>query len=158
MSRLGRIAALAGLLVVAPARAEEGVAVRPIGSATRTAAGQPIRLPQGDARVSMSEFTLAPGARLPVHKHPFPRFAYVLTGTLAVTDQETGRTIVYKPGDMVVEVVDRWHSGANAGPTPVRLLVIDEVAGDVSNTILRNSGAQPPETPKRSPGKADSAQ
>ena len=85
----------------------------------------------------MSEFTIAPGATLPVHKHPFPRFAYVLEGTLSVTDQDTGQTFTYKAGDMIVEVIDQWHFGTNIGQSPVRLLVIDEVEGDQPNTILK---------------------
>ena len=139
MKSLGLLAAVASLMWAGPIRAEDGraVVVRPIMSATQTASGQPIHLPGGDARVSMSEFTIAPGARLPVHKHPFPRFAYVLEGTLAVTVQDTGQTFIYKPGDMIVEVVDQWHFGENVGATPVRLLVIDEVAGNVSNTVVK---------------------
>src|SRR3954468_10524716 len=100
MKSLGLVGAVASLLWVAWAHADDArpVVVRPIMSATRTASGQPIHLPAGDARVSMSEFTIAPGARLPVHKHPFPRFAYVLEGTLAVTVEGTGQTFTYKAG------------------------------------------------------------
>ncbi len=138
MRELGCLAAIASLLALS-AHAEDGraVVVRPIMSTTQTASGQPIRLPKGDARVTMSEFTIAPGARLPVHKHPFPRFGYVLEGTLSVTDQDTGQTFVYKQGDMIVEAVDQWHFGANIGQSPLRLLVIDEVEGDLPNTILQ---------------------
>ena len=138
MRGLGCLAAVAGLLVVQPARAESGpVAVRRIMSATRTATGQPIRLPQRKPRISVSEFTIAPGAKLPVHKHPFQRIAYVLAGRISVTIQDTGQTLVYQPGDMIVEVIDRWHFGTNVGRTPVRLLVIDEVEGNRPDTILK---------------------
>ena len=44
---------------------------------------------------------LAAGATLREHKHPFVRNAYVLTGTLAVTNTETGHSNVYKAGDFV---------------------------------------------------------
>lgn len=131
-------AVVTGLMVLGPAHAEDqAVVVRQIMSATRTASGQPISLPPKDARISVSEFTIAPGTRLPVHKHPFPRFAYVLQGNLSVTDQDTGQTFAYKPGDMIIEVVNQWHSGTNTGTAPVRLLVIDEVEGDRPNTILK---------------------
>ena len=139
MKGLRVLAAVASLLLLKPLHADEGhaVVVRPIMSATQTASGQPISLPKVNARVSMSEFTIAPGATLPVHKHPFPRFAYVLEGTISVTDEDTRQTFVYKPGDMIVEVVNQWHFGTNVGQSPVRLLVIDEVEGDLSNTILK---------------------
>lgn len=139
MNRLGFLPAALGLLLNQPAHADQArpVVVRPIMSTTLTASGQPIRFPKGDARVSASEFTIAPGATLPVHKHPYPRLAYVLEGTLSVTDQDTKQTFVYHAGDLIVEVLDQWHFGSNLGRSPVRLLVIDEVEGNATNTIVK---------------------
>ena len=111
--------------------------VTPIISATETAAGQPIVLPQTDVRVIASRFEIAPGAALPVHKHPYQRYAYVLAGTLEVTDIESGESTIYKAGDFIVEVVDRWHRGKNVGADKVELIVVDQVSGDVQQTILR---------------------
>jgi quercetin dioxygenase-like cupin family protein len=108
-----------------------------IFSATTTANGAPIVLPQGDVEVSVWTYDIPPGARLPVHKHPFQRYAYVLQGTLQVTDVERGHTSDYKPGDFIVEMVDAWHFGVNNGKEPVRLLVIDQVEKGQANTILK---------------------
>lgn len=139
MNKVVLFAALAFPLFLRAVHADDGraVVVQQIMSATRTASGQPIILPKANARISVSEFTLAPGAKLPVHKHPFPRFAYVLEGRLSVVDEDTGQTFVYKAGEMIVEVVNQWHYGTNIGQLPVRLLVIDEVEGDRPNTILK---------------------
>jgi hypothetical protein len=57
---------------------------------------------------------------LPEHKHPFPRYAYVLAGALRV------------------EAIDQWHRGTSLDNGPVKLLVIDQVPGDVPNTVMRN--------------------
>lgn len=129
---------VAGLVLAgcAGSAATPPVVVKELVSTTTTASGQPIRLPQGDARLVLSEYTIGPGARLPVHKHPSTRLAYVQAGTLSVTNQETAETIVYGPGDLIVEAVDQWHYGANTGTTPVRLLVLDEMTGEGSNTVL----------------------
>ncbi len=113
------------------------VVVTPIASTNVTAAGQPIVLPQADARVIASLFTIAPGATLPVHKHPSMRYAYVLEGELLVTNVETGAATTYRAGDFIVEMLDTWHQGAAVGPDTVRLVVIDQVEGDVQNTLLR---------------------
>jgi len=113
------------------------VVVSEILSTTATAAGQPIVLPGGPVRLVATTYEIAPGAALPVHKHPFQRYAYVLTGTLTVTETESGRTYPYKAGDFIVEMVDRWHSGQNVGSAPVRLLVIDQVPDGSQSTILR---------------------
>lgn len=113
------------------------VVVREVFSGSTTAAGQPIVLPGKDARLVVSTFDIDPGARLPVHKHPFPRYAYVLAGTLTVTDVESGEAKTYSAGDVIVEMIDRWHFGANTGTLPVKLLVIDQTEGPAPNTELR---------------------
>jgi quercetin dioxygenase-like cupin family protein len=113
------------------------VTVRPVLSTTTTASGQPIVLPQKDAQVIVSTYEIAPGAVLPVHKHPFPRYALVQAGLLRVTNADTGKSDDYKPGDFIVEVVDQWHYGTNTGPDTVKLLVIDMVEKGQSNTVLK---------------------
>ena len=113
------------------------VVVTPLVSTNVTAAGQSIVLPQADARVIASLFEIAPGATLPVHKHPSMRYAYVLEGELLVTNVETGAATTYRAGDFIVEMLDTWHQGAAVGPDTVRLVVIDQVEGDVQNTLLR---------------------
>jgi quercetin dioxygenase-like cupin family protein len=108
-----------------------------IFAATTTANGQPIILPKANVEVVVWMYDIPAGARLPVHKHPSQRYAYVLSGTLQVTDVESARTFEYKPGDFIVEIVDGWHYGTNNGKESVRLLVIDQVEKGQANTILR---------------------
>jgi len=128
----------AGMIFAMPAIAAETgpVTITPLLSATATPSGQPIILPQGDARIIASLYTIAPGARLPLHKHPYPRCAYVLAGDLRVTDTDTHQVFNYKPGDFIVEVINQWHFAENTGSTEVRLLVIDTVPKDkTGNTV-----------------------
>lgn len=133
--------AFGAILLAAPAFAETAqtppVVVQQIFSSDKTAAGQPINLPPGDVTVSVSTYTIAPGAKLPVHEHPFPRYAYVLAGTIAVTDAETGKTTTYRPGEVIIEMIGRWHSGENVGPDPVELLVFDQAPKGAQTTILK---------------------
>ena len=114
------------------------ITVTPIRSTTMTSTGQPITLPQGNVEVGASIFEIAPGAKLPVHKHPFARYAYVLAGTLQVTNVDTGHSDTFKPGDFIVEMIDQWHTGANVGSDPVKLLVIDQIEKGQPVTILRD--------------------
>jgi quercetin dioxygenase-like cupin family protein len=131
------MASLLAACTQAPSADTPAVSVDKLATATTTASGQPIALPQDDVHVVLSDYRIAPGARLPVHKHPFPRLAVVQAGTLDVTNVETGETITYRPGQMIVEAMDQWHFGVATGSDPVHLLVIDETSGDVSNTVLR---------------------
>lgn len=109
--------------------------VTEIARATHNAAGQTILLPQGPLQVVASIYDLAPGARLPQHKHPFQRYAYVLQGELMV-QQADSTSRVYHPGEFIIESVDRWHFGATVGSAPAKLLVIDQLppGGDVTVT------------------------
>ncbi|AZO37867.1 cupin domain-containing protein [Mesorhizobium sp. M2A.F.Ca.ET.037.01.1.1] len=113
------------------------VVVTPLVSKTTTASGQPITLPQKNVEVQVSSYQIAPGATLPVHKHPFPRYAYVEQGTLKVTNVETGAANTFKSGDFIVEMVGQWHQATNIGTDPVKLLVIDQVEQGAKNTILK---------------------
>jgi quercetin dioxygenase-like cupin family protein len=114
------------------------VTVNPLASTDKTASGQPITLPSGRATVSVSRYIIAPGAKLPVHKHPYPRYAYVQAGHLVVYADDTGQRYDYKAGDFIVEILDGWHYGENAGAEPVELLVIDQMPeGRATNTVLK---------------------
>jgi len=53
-----------------------------------TITGQPINVP-ANPEVRVNTVTFAPGARLPVHKHLYPHYVYVLEGTLSVTNSST---------------------------------------------------------------------
>jgi quercetin dioxygenase-like cupin family protein len=106
-------------------------------SATTTAAGQPIALPKDNVEVLVWMYVIPVGARLPVHKHPSARYAYVLAGSLRVADADNTRSWDYKAGDFIVEMIDTWHYGTNSGSEPVRLLVIDQVEAGKTNTVVR---------------------
>ena len=135
------VCAVAGLVALlissAQAQGKRDVAVTLLLSTTVTSSGQPIVLPRKNAQIIVSIYNVMPGATLPVHKHPYPRYAYVLSGNLRVTNSETGRSDTYKTGDFIVESVGQWHTGANIGNEPVKLLVIDRVEKGQSNTVLR---------------------
>ncbi len=135
------VAAAASLLVAMPAGAgtPAAVTITPLLSTIATPSGQKIIMPQGDARVIASLYVIAPGARLALHKHPYPREAYVLEGNLRVTDTDTKQVFNYKPGDFIVEVIGQWHFAENTGSTPVRLLVIDTVPEAVTGNTVKAS-------------------
>lgn len=113
------------------------VVVTPLASRTETASGQPITLPRKNVQVLVSTYDIAAGATLPVHKHPFPRYAYMMAGTLQVTNVETGKSNTYKSGDFIIEMIGQWHQANNVGADPVKLLVIDQVEEGAKNTVLR---------------------
>ena len=140
--RLIAVALIASVAASAPSTGQDAeatgkVRAKRIFSGTTTNSGQPIKLPQGNVEVVVWMYDIPAGSKLAVHKHPYQRYAYVLQGTLQVTDVQNGRSFEYKPGDFIIEMVDGWHYGANNGKVPVRLLVIDQVEPGQANSILR---------------------
>ena len=113
------------------------VVVTPVKTTAVTSTGQPLILPQKNVEVTASIYDIAPGATLPVHKHPFARYAYVLAGTLQVTNVDTGKSDVFKAGDFIVEMIDQWHRGSNIGTDPVKLVVIDQIEAGAEATVLK---------------------
>ena len=124
-------------LLAAPLNAHEGedVTVTQLLSSTTTSSGQPVVLPQKDAQIVVSIYDVTPGATLPVHNHPHPRYAYVLSGTLRVNNIDTGQTDTYAPGDFILESVGQWHTDKNIGSAPLKLLVIDIVEKGQPNVV-----------------------
>lgn len=132
---------LALMFSMSPLRADNvpagsKVIVRPVISATETSTGQPIVLPQKSPQLIASTYEIPPGTTLPKHKHPFPRYGYVLAGTITVTNLDTGKIENFKTGDFILEAVGQWHQGTATGTEPVKLLVIDMVEKGESNTII----------------------
>ena len=121
-----------------PALADDPVVVKTIISTTMTAAGQPLVLPQGPVQLTVSTYDIAPGAQLGVHRHPYPRYAYVTAGTLTVINAETaGAETVYPAGSVIVEMVGIWHYGVNRGSEPVHLIVVDQTPPGEASTVLK---------------------
>jgi quercetin dioxygenase-like cupin family protein len=137
MKRLLLVAGL--ILCMSSLHAQENtpVVVKPVTSASVTSSGQPIRLPQSNAQVVVSTYDIAAGAVLPEHLHPFPRYGYVLAGTLRVTNTDTGEDREYKLGDFILEAVGQWHKATTVGAEPVKLLVIDMMEQGKNNVILK---------------------
>jgi quercetin dioxygenase-like cupin family protein len=115
------------------------VTITPILVTKTTAIGQPINVPV-HPEVVVSRYEIAPNAALPMHEHPYPRFAYVLSGTFEIMVLD-GKTYRYKAGDFIAEVIGQWHTSRNTSDTPVRLLVIDQIVPGHSNTVLRSDKA-----------------
>lgn len=120
----------------APAR--PGPVIRVLATADTTSSGQPITLPQGPLRITLSEVVVPVGGALPVHKHPFQRYGYVVSGRLLITNLDTGKSFEARTGDLVMDPVDQWHAATVVGSEPVHLLTFDQAPPGVSNTVRRD--------------------
>ena len=116
------------LLFSAAARAGEpgylpAVRATPILKTTTTSAGQPIAYPKTDQpEVTAVLVEIPPGAETGWHRHPFPCYAYLLSGELTV-EVEGRKPNHFKAGDAIVETVGLLHNGRNTGSEPAKLVL-----------------------------------
>lgn len=103
--------------------------------------GAPIRYTDTDRpKVTVMTVDIAPGARTGWHSHPVAVYAYVLSGWLTV-EIEGGKTIEFKEGEAIIEVVNTLHNGINKGNVPVKLVVFYLGGKNIPNVIK----ADPPQ-------------
>src|SRR5690606_20523967 len=99
----------------------------------QTVLEQPIRYPEGQAKITSVLLTLEPGQETGMHIHRVPVFGYMVEGELTVDYGEKG-VRVYKAGEAVMEAVDWPHNGVNKTNAPVKILAVFMGAEGVSNT------------------------
>ena len=85
--------------------------------------GEPLpSYPRGPAEVSIIRLTVPPGKSLPIHRHPLINGGMLLSGELTLRT-ERGDHKVLRAGEPLLEVVNSWHAGHNAGTEPAVALV-----------------------------------
>lgn len=97
------------------------------------------RLPgysQGAPEITIVRIRIAPGAQLPLHKHPVINAGVLLSGELTVMTEQN-ETLHLHAGDSIVEVVDKWHYGKNEGSTTAEIIVFYAGVTDASVTIKK---------------------
>jgi quercetin dioxygenase-like cupin family protein len=99
------------------------VKVTPLLKTSTSWDGKPLVYPQGQAEVTALIVEIAAGGQTGWHEHSVPSFAYVLEGTLEVT-QGNGATSLLHAGDTLPEVVQTLHNGRALGDKPVKLFVL----------------------------------
>lgn len=99
------------------------IRVQPLLRTTTTTAGQPVVYPSTEnPEVTAVLVEIPSGAQTGWHKHPFPCYAYILSGALTV-EMEGGKSHHFQAGDALVESVNVLHNGKNTGTEPVKLVM-----------------------------------
>ena len=102
---------------------QEGIKVTQIVKTTQEWDGSPLPpYPSKNPEITILSYEIAPGTRLPMHKHPVINAGVMLQGKLTVITKE-GKQLVLNPGDSIVELVNKWHYGVNQGSESVLSLI-----------------------------------
>ncbi len=90
--------------------------------------------PAGKPEITILRIKIAPGAQLPMHKHPFINAGVLLSGELTVITEDN-KILQLKAGQALIEVVNTWHYGRNDGPVPAEIIVFYAGTPDSPITI-----------------------
>ena len=120
--RVSIIALLLGISCTTNAQEPAQVTSEILIQTTTSWDGSPLpAYPDGQPQITVSRITIPSGTELGVHKHPIPLSAYVVSGELTVIKNDTEQQI-FTAGQAIVETVDIWHYGRNAGSEDVVLI------------------------------------
>ncbi len=115
--------------------------VTPLLLTETTEAGQPIVYPQvKDPEVRAVMVVIPPGVETGWHVHPFPCYAYILSGELEV-EFEGGVKKQFHAGQAIAEAVNVLHNGRNPGKEDARLVMFVTGEKDLPFTIKKPAEA-----------------
>lgn len=97
--------------------------------------------PSGQPQITIVRYQFAPGAVLPVHKHPVINAGVMLKGELAVKT-DNGEVLNLKAGDTIVELVDQWHEGRNNGTEMAELIIVYAGTPDLPLAIRQQTAPE----------------
>ena len=99
--------------------------------------GQPLRSPEAPFEAVISRSELPAGGALPMHRHPWPRYAFIERGRLRVSYEASGLVREFGAGEAIIEALDEWHEAVVIGGEPVTLVVFDQVPPGQTNVVRR---------------------
>ena len=91
--------------------------------------------PKGDAKITALVVEMHPQAKMQMHYHEVPSFGYILEGKITV-QSESGDIQTFSKGDVVIEMINKKHSGVNPGDTVTKFIVFYMGTENLKNTII----------------------
>jgi len=96
------------------ALASEEVAVEVLTKNSISWDGSPVRYPKQGAEITVMKISVPDGAEIPLHCHPVPLAAYMLSGAIEVV-KSSGEKRIFRQGEAFIEVMNQWHQGTGIG-------------------------------------------
>lgn len=91
--------------------------------------------PKGDTKITALLVEMQPKATMKMHHHEVPSFGYILEGKITV-QSESGDIKTFSKGDVVIEMINKKHSGVNLGDSVTKFIVFYMGTEDLKNTII----------------------
>ncbi|RUR45130.1 cupin domain-containing protein [Vreelandella populi] len=96
------------------------------------------RYPAGRPQLTVMRMTIPAHTSLPLHTHPMPNAAYILSGQLTLEEYETGKTQIFKAGEAFNEAVGDIHRGYTTEDPVVVIVTYAGVKGMPLSETLSN--------------------
>lgn len=77
---------------------------------------------KGAPEITILRVVIPSGYQVKTHRHPTINAAVVISGELTL-QAEDGQERIVGPGDAVVEVIEKWHTGKTTSEEPAVLIV-----------------------------------
>ena len=90
----------------------------------------------GKPEITILKYTIAPGASLPMHEHPYINAGVLLSGELTVVS-ENNDVLHLRAGEGLIEMVGQWHHGSNEGSQPAEIIVFYAGIKDQAVTVTQ---------------------
>ena len=91
--------------------------------------------PKGDTKITALLVEMQPKATMEMHHHEVPSFGYILEGKITV-QSESGDIKTFSKGDVVIEMINKKHSGMNSGDATTKFIVFYMGTEALKNTII----------------------
>jgi quercetin dioxygenase-like cupin family protein len=91
--------------------------------------------PNGDAKITALVVEMQPQAKMQMHYHEVPSFGYILEGKITV-QSESGDIQTFSKGDVVIEMINKKHSGVNPGDKVTKFIVFYMGTENLKNTVM----------------------
>jgi quercetin dioxygenase-like cupin family protein len=91
--------------------------------------------PNGDSKITALLVEMQPQAKMQMHYHEVPSFGYILEGKITV-QSESGDIRTFSKGDVVIEMINKKHSGVNPGDSVTKFIVFYMGTEDLKNTLI----------------------
>lgn len=127
------------LLIASNVRAEDVTAIKVDVLAKTSSSWDGSALPdyaKDKPEITILRVTIAPGAQLPLHKHPVINAGVLIDGELTVITEED-KKLYLKAGDAIVEVVNKWHYGVNESDKPAEIIIFYAGTPDTPITVKK---------------------
>lgn len=135
-----RLSIFVGLMMVACGA--QAATVQPLMTFSESWDGKKLQYPEGEAEITAVHITVKPNETMKWHCHPMPVLAYVISGGTLRVETKDGDEHMFQPGDVINEVVNRWHRGTNLSDEPVKFVVFYAGAKGMKTTIYHKKGKE----------------